>query len=68
MCLCPDVSLLLLTQRFLEVMLEAPGCSVDLRQVAKRLQIRKQRIYDITNVLDGIRVIEKESASRVRWM
>lgn len=65
---CPDVSLVVLTQRFLELMQEAPGGSVDLGQVAMRLKTRRRRVYDITNVLGGINLVQKESASRIRWM
>ncbi|KAH7523520.1 hypothetical protein FEM48_Zijuj06G0020100 [Ziziphus jujuba var. spinosa] len=31
------------------------------------LQVQKRRIYDITNVLEGIRLIEKTSKSHIRW-
>nr|XP_046229546.1 transcription factor E2F1-like [Scatophagus argus] len=63
-----DVSLGLLTRRFLELLLESPGGSLDLRQVATSLQTRRRRVYDITNVLYGIRLIEKESTNRIRWI
>lgn len=62
-----DVSLGLLTRRFLELLLAAPDGSLDLRHVATNLQTRKRRVYDITNVLTGISLIEKQSASRIRW-
>ena len=35
---------------------------------AKQLKVQKRRIYDITNVLEGIRLIEKNSKNHVRWM
>ena len=63
-----DTSLVLLTQGFLELLLAAPGGSLDLRQVAASLKIRKRRVYDITNTLDGIKLIQKESANRIKWM
>uniref|UniRef100_A0A4W6EQ17 E2F/DP family winged-helix DNA-binding domain-containing protein n=1 Tax=Lates calcarifer TaxID=8187 RepID=A0A4W6EQ17_LATCA len=62
----PDVSLGLLTRGFLELLLAAPNGSLDLRQVASSLQTRKRRVYDITNVLDGINLIQKESANRIK--
>lgn len=58
----------MLMQRFLRVLLEASGGSVDLGQVALRLKARKPRVYLIANVLDGIRLIERESVCRIRWM
>lgn len=63
-----DVSLGMLTRRFLELLLIAPDGSVDLGQVTTSLQTRRRRVYDITNVLDAISLIEKESASRIKWI
>ncbi|KAI3364608.1 hypothetical protein L3Q82_011383 [Scortum barcoo] len=62
-----EVSLGVLTQRFLELMRAAPDGSLDLRQVTTSLQTRRRRVYDITNVLEGISLIEKESANRIKW-
>ena len=31
------------------------------------LQVQKRRIYDITNVLEGVGLIEKKSKNNVRW-
>ncbi|XP_056873015.1 transcription factor E2F6-like [Takifugu flavidus] len=62
------MSLHLLTRRFLQLMQEAPGCSVDLTHVTTRLQTHRRRLYDITSTLYGIQVIEKESKNRVRWI
>ncbi|CAB1440506.1 unnamed protein product [Pleuronectes platessa] len=63
-----DTSLVLLTQGFLELLLAAPGGSLDIRQVATSLKIRKRRVYDITNILNGIKLIQKESANRIKWI
>uniref|UniRef100_A0A3B5JWW2 E2F/DP family winged-helix DNA-binding domain-containing protein n=1 Tax=Takifugu rubripes TaxID=31033 RepID=A0A3B5JWW2_TAKRU len=63
-----EMSLHLLTRRFLQLMQEAPGCSVDLTHVTRRLQTHRRRLYDITSTLYGIQVIEKESKNRVRWI
>ncbi|XP_069371670.1 transcription factor E2F6-like isoform X2 [Paralichthys olivaceus] len=63
-----DTSLVLLTQGFLELLLAAPGGSLDLRQAATSLQICKRRVYDITNILGGIKLIQKESANRIKWI
>ncbi|XP_060947594.1 transcription factor E2F6-like [Limanda limanda] len=64
----PDTSLVLLTHGFLELLLAAPGGSLDLRMVAASLKIRKRRVYDITNILDGVKLIQKESTNRVKWI
>uniref|UniRef100_A0A3B4ZX75 Transcription factor E2F6-like n=1 Tax=Stegastes partitus TaxID=144197 RepID=A0A3B4ZX75_9TELE len=63
-----DVSLGLLTERFLDLLLMAPDGSLDLRQVTSSLQTRKRRVYDITNVLNGIQLIEKQSANKIKWI
>ncbi|XP_051264370.1 transcription factor E2F6 isoform X2 [Dicentrarchus labrax] len=63
-----DVSLGMLTQRFLKLMLAAPDSTVDIQQAMSRLQIRRRRVYDITNVLEGISLVEKQSTSRYKWI
>ncbi|XP_070843517.1 transcription factor E2F3-like [Chaetodon trifascialis] len=63
-----DVSLGLLTQRFLKLLLASPDSSVDLRQAAASLETCRRRVYDITNILDGISLIQKESANRIKWI
>lgn len=40
---------------------------IDLSQAAKELEVPKRRIYDITNVLEGIGLIEKCHKNRVVW-
>jgi hypothetical protein len=40
---------------------------VDLNEAAKKLGVHKRRIYDITNVLEGISLIEKSSKNCIRW-
>lgn len=31
------------------------------------LKVKKRRIYDITNVMEGVGLIEKQSKNLVRW-
>lgn len=39
-----------------------------LSQAADVLEVKqKRRIYDITNVLEGIGLIEKESKNSIKW-
>jgi hypothetical protein len=35
--------------------------------VAVTLKVQKRRIYDITNVLEGIGLIEKTIKNKIRW-
>jgi transcription factor E2F3 len=46
---------------------QAVGGSLDLNQAACKLQVQKRRIYDITNVLEGIGLIEKKSKNNIAW-
>jgi transcription factor E2F3 len=40
---------------------------LDLNTAAKMLDVQKRRIYDITNVLEGIGLIEKKSKNNIQW-
>ncbi|XP_028996214.2 transcription factor E2F6 isoform X2 [Betta splendens] len=42
--------------------------TLDLRNVTTDLHTSKRRIYDITNVLSGIKLIKKESANKIKWI
>ena len=44
-----------------------PPGSLDLNQAASKLGVQKRRIYDITNVLEGIGLIEKTSKNHISW-
>nr|XP_039253737.1 transcription factor E2F2-like isoform X1 [Styela clava] len=63
-----DTSLGLLTKRFIELMHECEDGILDLNYAADRLSVQKRRIYDITNVLEGIKLIEKKSKNNVQWL
>jgi hypothetical protein len=41
--------------------------SVDMNESAWKLKVPKRRIYDITNVLEGVGLIEKRSKNTVAW-
>lgn len=41
---------------------------ISMQQAADKLDVKqKRRIYDITNVLEGIGLIEKETKNTIRW-
>eukprot|EP00118_Oscarella_pearsei_P003745 m.15600 g.15600 ORF g.15600 m.15600 type:complete len:421 (+) comp26446_c0_seq2:321-1583(+) len=63
-----DTSLGLLTKRFLKLMHDSPEKLVDLNSAADRLDVQKRRIYDITNVLEGVGLIEKRTKNNVQWV
>uniref|UniRef100_A0A3B3YV96 THAP-type domain-containing protein n=1 Tax=Poecilia mexicana TaxID=48701 RepID=A0A3B3YV96_9TELE len=63
-----NVSLLVLTRRFLDLFLTAPDGCLDLRSAIASLRTRRRRVYDITNVLQGVQLVQKESVNRIRWI
>ncbi|XP_039981872.1 transcription factor E2F6 isoform X2 [Xiphias gladius] len=63
-----DWSLRILTQHFLELLLKAPDGLLDLRQVTASLHTCRQRVYDVTSILYGINLIEKQSPNKVKWI
>jgi hypothetical protein len=62
-----DNSLSLLTKKFVELISSAQGGVLDLNTAADLLKVQKRRIYDITNVLEGIDMIEKRSKNNIKW-
>lgn len=62
-----DNSLGLLTRRFVQMLRESPDGTLDLNLSSSQLGVQKRRIYDITNVLEGIGLIEKKGKNNVRW-
>uniref|UniRef100_A0A8C8ARM2 E2F transcription factor 6 n=1 Tax=Otus sunia TaxID=257818 RepID=A0A8C8ARM2_9STRI len=63
-----DASLVHLTRKFMDLVKTAPDGLLDLNEVATRLGVRKRRVYDITNVLDGINLIQKRSKNLIQWV
>ncbi|KAM8809967.1 LOW QUALITY PROTEIN: transcription factor E2F6 [Eudromia elegans] len=63
-----DASLVYLTRKFMDLMKAAPDGVLDLNEVATTLGVRKRRVYDITNVLDGIHLIQKRSKNVIQWV
>ncbi|KAG9478660.1 hypothetical protein GDO78_012357 [Eleutherodactylus coqui] len=63
-----EKSLGLLTSKFVSLLQEAKDGVLDLKVAADTLAVRqKRRIYDITNVLEGIGLIEKKSKNSIQW-
>ncbi|KMZ65385.1 Transcription factor (E2F) [Zostera marina] len=62
-----DSSLGLLTKKFINLLKHADDGNLDLNKAATTLDVQKRRIYDITNVLEGIGLIEKKLKNRIRW-
>ncbi|CAH1773743.1 unnamed protein product [Owenia fusiformis] len=62
-----DTSLGLLTKKFVGLLRSSPDGVLDLNKAAEYLDVQKRRIYDITNVLEGINLIVKKSKNNIQW-
>mmetsp|Transcript_7628 Transcript_7628/g.18845 ORF Transcript_7628/g.18845 Transcript_7628/m.18845 type:complete len:775 (+) Transcript_7628:238-2562(+) len=62
-----DSSLGLLTKKFVQILRASPDNSIDLNRAASELGVQKRRIYDITNVLEGIGLLIKRGKNHVSW-
>jgi hypothetical protein len=56
-----------LTKKFIDLLKDAPEQTLDLNKAVLDLDVQKRRIYDITNVLEGIGLINKVSKNHIRW-
>ncbi|XP_051028080.1 transcription factor E2F2 [Acomys russatus] len=63
-----DTSLGLLTKKFICLLSESEDGVLDLNWAAEVLDVQKRRIYDITNVLEGIQLIRKKSKNNIQWV
>lgn len=61
-----DSSLSILTSKFLQLLNISKDGTVDLNEAVKILEVQKRRIYDITNVLEGIGYIQKFTKNKVK--
>ena len=62
-----DGSLSQTAKRFVEYLQKSPESTVDLNITAFKIQCPKRRLYDITNVLEGVGLLEKVSKNVVQW-
>ncbi|KAM7420421.1 hypothetical protein PAMA_014914 [Pampus argenteus] len=63
-----DTSLGLLTKKFVDLLAQSSDGVLDLNLAAETLQVQKRRLYDITNVLEGIHLIKKKSKNNIQWI
>lgn len=57
-----------LTKKFVRLIREAPQQVIEIDEASELLGIQKRRIYDITNVLEGIGYIEKLGKNKMKWV
>lgn len=63
-----DTSLGFLTKKFCQLLAESSDGVLDLNKAAIVLNVQKRRLYDITNVLEGVRLIKKKSKNNIEWL
>ncbi|KAM6959159.1 transcription factor E2F3 [Aplochiton taeniatus] len=63
-----DTSLGLMTRKFLKLLARSNDGVLDLNLVSKELKVQKRRLYDITNVLEGVHLIKKSSKNNIQWV
>jgi hypothetical protein len=57
-----------LTKKFIQLLVESRDKSLDLNKAMQELDVQKRRIYDITNVLEGINLIVRYKKNHVKWI
>ena len=62
-----DNSISVLTRKFVALTQGSPNGTIDLNVAAVELQVCKRRLYDITNVLETIGLIRKQSTNTYAW-
>ena len=56
-----------LTQNFLQYIKNKGRINININNLVNDLDVKKRRIYDITNVLQGIGYIEKKGKNEISW-
>lgn len=56
-----------LTRNFLQYIKKKGRVNININDLVKDLNVKKRRIYDITNVLQGIGYIEKNGKNEIIW-
>ncbi|CAG9331024.1 unnamed protein product [Blepharisma stoltei] len=63
-----DNSLGVLTKKFITLLKQSENQCIDLNDAVKDLKVQKRRIYDITNVLEGIGLVQKRHKNKIQWV
>jgi hypothetical protein len=64
----PDTTLGGLAKRFVDLIRASPPGTIDMKGASVSLGVHKRRIYDITNVLEGIGLIAKNDKKCYEWL
>ncbi|XP_035474147.1 transcription factor E2F6-like isoform X1 [Scophthalmus maximus] len=63
-----DSCLAALMERFLELLLAAPGGSLHLGQAVTRLRTCRRRVDDVAGILRSVQLLEEQPGDRVKWI
>lgn len=63
-----DSSLVLLTKKFAHLLSRSLDGVLDLNFVSSELKVSKRRLYDVTNVLEGVNLIGKPQKNHIQWL
>lgn len=61
-------TLSILTKRFMKLIKSKENFVLDINEATRELGVQKRRIYDITNVLEGIGYIQKIHKNKMKWV
>ena len=64
---CQENSLGQLTKNFINYIKTTGKKSININDLVNELQVKKRRIYDITNVLQGIGYLQKSGKNEIIW-
>ena len=57
-----------LTRSFIHLLKQSNGEEVDLSAAERQLGASKRRLYDVSNVLAGVGLIERDGKAKVKWV
>ena len=57
-----------LTKNFIDCVKSKGLEQININEIVKKLKVKKRRIYDITNVLEGIGYIKKLGKNQIKWI
>ncbi|EJW05116.1 hypothetical protein EDEG_00786 [Edhazardia aedis USNM 41457] len=63
-----DSSLYVLTIKLLEMINGNMQKTIDLNYASETLKVHKRRLYDVTNILEGLQLVERVTTNTFRWI
>jgi hypothetical protein len=57
-----------LAREFITLIKGAPGGEIELATAETKLSVQRRRLYDVTNILAGVGLLERSEKSKVKWI